>query len=159
RLVTTCLADVRPEPVRWLVPGYLARGKMVTWGGDGGQCKSTVTLHVTACLTTGRAALGLDYEPPPPADVLLVGCEDGYADTVVPRLLAAGADLGRVHRVDGIRHADGKPRPFGLDHLQAIEEELRARPGVRLIVIDPAASFTGRARIDDHKNAELRSVL
>jgi hypothetical protein len=40
---------------------------------------------------------GLDYTPGPPGDVLLICCEDDLADTVVPRLRAAGADLGRCH--------------------------------------------------------------
>jgi hypothetical protein len=36
---------------------------------------------------------------------------------------------------------------------------LAKRPDVKLIVIDPIASFIGRCRIDDHKQSELRRVL
>jgi hypothetical protein len=159
RLATTSLADIRPEPIHWLVPGYLPLGKLVLIAGDGGHGKSTITLSLAADLSRGRPCLGLDYEPPAAAEVLLVGCEDDYGDTVVPRLLAAGADLGRVFKVDGVRGADGRVLPFSLAHYQAMERELEARPDVRFVVIDPAGAFIGRTGVDDHKDSELRSLL
>jgi hypothetical protein len=156
-LLTTGLDTIHPIPVRWLVPGYLPLGKLVIIAGDGGQGKSTLTLDLTACLTTGRRCFGLGYEPPPPAHVLLISCEDDYADTVVPRLLCAGADLQRVRRVDGKRTNDGRTIPFCLADFQSLEEELAARPDVRLVVIDPAGAYVGRT--DDYNDSELRALL
>lgn len=158
-LVTTCLATLRPQPVRWLVPDYIPLGKLVMVAGDGGHGKSTLTLDLTACLTTGRPAFGLDYEPLPPSDVLLISCEDDFEDTVVPRLLSAGADLNRVHRVDGIRSKDGKALPFDMRHYEAMRNDLKAHTEVRLVVIDPAGAYIGRAGVDENKDAELRSLL
>src|SRR5262249_25732721 len=54
---------------------------------------------------------------------------------------------------------DGKPTPFSLAHYEAVERELESRPEVRLIVIDPAGAYIGRAGIDDHKDSELRALL
>lgn len=158
-LATTCLATVRVVPVRWLVPGYLPLGKLVLLAGDGGHGKSTLTLDLGACLTTGRPCLGLDYEPLPPSDVLLISCEDDYADTIVPRLLSAGADLARIHKVDGIRGKQGRTEPFSLSHYQSMEAELQARPNIRLVVIDPAGAYVGRSGVDDYNDSELRSLL
>jgi hypothetical protein len=158
-LETTCLATILPEPVRWLVPGYLPLGKLNLLAGDGGHGKSTLTLDVAACLTTGRPCFGLTYEPLPPSDVLLISCEDDFADTVVPRLLSARADRCRVWRVDGIKTKDGKTAPFCLDHFQSMEAGLSARPDVRLVIIDPAGAYIGKAGIDDHKDSELRALL
>jgi hypothetical protein len=158
-LATTCLATIRPEPVRWLVPGYLPLGKLVLVAGDGGHGKSTLTLDLAACLTTARPCFGLNYVPPGAADVLLVSCEDDFADTVVPPLLAAGADLGRVWRVDGIKTKDGKAAPFCLTHFERVEQELADRPDVRLVVIDPVGAYVGRSGVDDYNDSELRSLL
>jgi hypothetical protein len=158
-LATTCLATICPRPVHWLVPNYLPLGKLVMLAGDGGHGKSTLTLSLAACLTTGRPCFGLDYESAPPADVLLISCEDDYEDTVVPRLLSAGADLHRIFRVDGITGKSGKVLPFSLAHYERMEEELRARPGVRLVIIDPAGAYIGKAGVDDYKDSELRSLL
>jgi hypothetical protein len=67
--------------------------------------------------------------------------------------------------VDGIetkKQKNGKPgdpAPFCLAHYQAIEAELKRRPAVRLVIIDPAGAYIGRSGIDDHKDTELRSLL
>src|SRR5262249_31552016 len=146
-------------PIRWLVPGMLPLGKLVLAAGDGGHGKSTMTLDLAACLTTDRPCLGLKYEPMAPCEVLLVSCEDDFEDTVVPRLLSAGADTSRVYRVDGVATKDGKSAPFTMAQYAAIEAELARRPGVKLIVIDPAGAYIGRTGIDDHKDSELRALL
>ena len=49
----------------------------------------------------GKAPLG---------SVIVLSAEDGAADTIVPRLHAAGADLGRVQIVSAVRERDGKGR-------------------------------------------------
>jgi putative DNA primase/helicase len=158
-LATTCLASLNPEPVKFLVPDILPRGKLALVAGDGGGGKSVLTLALAAAVTTGKAAFGLTYDPPPASDVLLISCEDDFNDTVVPRLIALGADLNRCHKVDGSIGADGKVGPFSLAHFQAIGQELQPRKDVRLIVIDPAGAYIGNAGIDDHKDAQLRALL
>ncbi len=158
-LATTRLNGIRPRPVRWLVDGLVPLGKLTLLAGDGGHGKTTLTLHLTAAVSTGVAALGRAYDPAAPADVLLISCEDDFEDTIVPRLLAMGADLSRVSRVDGVPTPDGKPAPFSLAHYQQLEEELEANPGVRLVVIDPAGAYIGRTGVDDHKDSELRALL
>jgi len=87
-----------------------------------------------------------------------MSAEDDAADTIVPRVLAAGGDLGKIHRVAGVKMKNGKPLPFTLAHFQALDAELRRRPEVKLVIIDPAGSFIG-GNVDDHKDAELRQLL
>jgi hypothetical protein len=158
-LSTTRLDSIQPQPVRYLIPERLPVGKLVLAAGEGGQGKSTITLGVTADLTAGRPCFGLTYDAPPPCDVLLISCEDDFADTIVPRLLAAGADLARIHRVDGIKDDKGKIQPFNLSHYQQIEAKLEQNPAIRFVVIDPAGAFIGRSGIDDYKDSELRALL
>jgi hypothetical protein len=158
-LATRRLDTVKPQPIRFLVPGIIPKGKLVMLAGDGGHAKSAMTLDLAACLTTGRPCLGLTYDPLPPAEVLLISCEDDLGDTIVPRLLAAQADLTRCHSVEGVRDASGKVAPFSMAHFRAMEQELEKRPGVQLVVIDPAGAFVGRTGVDDHKDSELRALL
>lgn len=159
-LGTTSMFGLEPQPLHWLVPGYLPLGKLVLLAGDGGHGKSVLTLHLAACLSTGRMPFGLvgatNYEP---VSTLLVSCEDDYEDTILPRLMTAGADLKRIFRVDCTYDANGKPVPFSLAHYQAIENELKQHPEIKLIVVDPAGAYVGRSGIDDHKDSELRALL
>ena len=80
-----------PEPVEWLWPGRVAIGKQTLIAGEAGLGKSQVTIAMAAAVTTGgtwpcgegRAPLG---------NVIILSAEDGAADTIIPRLMAAGAD-------------------------------------------------------------------
>jgi hypothetical protein len=158
-LATTCLDQVKAEPIVWLVPDRVPLGKLVMLAGDGGEGKTTLLLGMTANFTRGKCCFGLAYDPPEVANVLIASCEDDFADTVVPRLLVAGADLARVHRIDGVKGKDGRPLPFNLSHFAQLEEELDARPGVRLVIIDPAGAYVGAAGVDDHKESAVRALL
>jgi putative DNA primase/helicase len=156
-LWTTCLSTVQPEPIRWLVPGYILLGKLVLLVGDGGQGKSTLTLGLTAAVTTGGPAFGLGYQNATSGEVLLICCEDDRGDTIVPRLIVAGAKRERIHAVDGCKVGE-KTATFTLAHYRSLEAELEQRPDVRLVVIDPAGAYVGGARCDDNNDTELRTL-
>lgn len=158
KLAKTRLSDVKVRPVEWLVPGLVPLGKLTMIAGDGGHGKSATTLDLIAALTNGRPAFGLDYVASGPARCLLISCEDDLADTVVPRLMAAGADLAFVEHVEGLQDGEGKVSSFTLAHCRELEADIAANPDVRLVVIDPAGAYIGRA-VDDHKDSELRAVL
>jgi hypothetical protein len=158
-LVTTRLSSVRPRPVRWFVPGLLPLGKLTLLAGDGGDGKTTITHDISAAATTGQRFFGVYENTLPPSDVLLISCEDDVADTIVPRLLSAGADLNRMQFVDGIKGKGDKPSPFCLAQYQAMEAHLAANPSIRLVVIDPAGAYIGRSGVDDYNDSQLRSLL
>ena len=61
--------------------------------------------------------------------------------------------------MEGIRTKEGKPAPFSLAHYQALERELEKNPEIRLVIIDPAGAYIGRAGCDDHRDSELRALL
>ena len=89
--------------------------------------------------------------------VLIWSGEDDPADTLAPRLLAAGANVQRCSYLTGKRSKDGQAQPFDPAHdMPQLEAALRKMGGVDLLVIDPVVSaITG----DSHKNAEVRRGL
>ena len=100
--VGTLAKDVTPERVSWLNRGRLALGKITILDGDPGLGKSTAALDIAARITTGRPLPGSSVATAP-RGVVVLSAEDGAADTIVPRLMAAGADLGRVFIMTGVR--------------------------------------------------------
>ncbi len=117
------LSDVQPERVSWQWPGRLPLGKLVVLDGDPAVGKSTVSAFMAATVTTGRP--WPDGAPCPVGDVLILSAEDGVADTIRPRLDAAGADVARVHALTAVRYADEdgnvRSRPPTLADVAVIE--------------------------------------
>jgi hypothetical protein len=156
----TRLSDVEPERVSWLWQGYLPVGKLVTLDGDPGLGKSTLSDDMAAKVTTGGTwPDGTRCEFP--GDVILMSAEDGLADTVRPRLDAAGADVTRVHAVEGVPifDEDGERtlRPPTLDDVTGLEAAV-AQTGARLLVIDVVMAYLPSGT-DSHKDQDIRRVL
>ncbi|MBP3958427.1 AAA family ATPase [Gemmata sp. G18] len=159
-LIVTPLTGKKVKPVRYLIPGRIPSGKLILIAGRGGSGKSTLLRSVAADLSVGRCALGLTYPNPVRAKTLIVAAEDGPEDTILPGLLAEGADLTRIAILEGVRRGSAKS-DFTLspEHVELVREQLKKSPEIKLVTIDPIASFVGRAKIDDHRATELRLVL
>jgi putative DNA primase/helicase len=158
-LIARCAAGVKPEPVEWLWSGRIALGKLTLIAGEAGLGKSQVSIAMAAAVTTG-GEWPCSGGRAPQGHVVILSAEDGAADTVVPRLMAAGADLHRVQIVSAVRDDDGRSRrAFDLSaDLMLLEHKISDIGNVRLIVIDPISSYLG-SRVDSHVNAAVRAVL
>jgi hypothetical protein len=97
----TTVSEVGPEPVRWLWEGRVPCGKVTLLDGEPGSGKSLLALEMAARVSRGAAMPLSRSKPQGPADVLVFNDDDTVADTIRPRLEAAGADLTRVHCFDG----------------------------------------------------------
>lgn len=152
-----CMNEIAPEPVQWLWPGRLAAGKVALLFGQPGIGKSQISLDIAARISTGAEWPDGGYAPL--GDVIILSSEDGLADTVRPRLDAAGADVARIHVVEAVKNENGATRTFDLAaDLDALKRAIDTIEGnVRLVIIDPIASYMGR--IDSHRNTDVRGVL
>jgi putative DNA primase/helicase len=155
-LISQRASDVVPERINWLWPGRIAVGKLTLIGGQPGFGKSQLTMAVAACVSNGSAWPCNEGHAPCGAIVLL-SAEDGVKDTIVPRLIAAGADMANVFIVTGVTNARGR-KTFDLKaDVDLLEAKVREIGNVRLIVIDPISAYMGGA--DGHNNVEIRGVL
>ena len=109
QLVVQRASDITPEAVDWLWSGRLAAGKTTLVGGDPGLGKSQLAISIAATITRG-GQWPCGEGAAPKCSVVILCAEDGAADTVVPRLMAAGADRDKIHIVTAVHEADGKGR-------------------------------------------------
>lgn len=155
------LASVTPERVRWLWPGRLPLGKLVLLDGDPSVGKSTLALDWAARVSTG-AKWPDGADAPGAADVLLLSAEDGLADTLAPRLAAAGADRGRVHVLTEVPIVDSDGRrqfvPPSLPRDIPVIERAIAEHGVRLVIVDVLMAYLSGG-VDAHRDQDVRAVL
>jgi hypothetical protein len=103
-LAVRLASTITPRPIKWLWRPRIPAGRYIELVGYPGVGKTTVVCDVIAHLTTGkRWPDGAECEP---CRVVIGATEDAAEDVLVPRLLAAGADLSLIHFVDGIKRGE-----------------------------------------------------
>jgi hypothetical protein len=144
--------------VQWLWPNRFALGKLGILAGLPDEGKGQVLCDIAA-----RVTRGLDWPcgegAAPLGNVVLLTAEDDPKDTVVPRLLAAGADLERVEIVQMV-HEAGKDRMFSLvNDLDLLRERVLTVSNVKMIQIDPITAYLGVKQMDSFRTTDVRAVL
>ena len=153
----TLISTVVSTVVQWLWTGRLAIGKITMLDGDPGVGKSTLYAFVAACMTLGRRWPEGDYCERPGAVVVVTG-EDDPADTIRPRLEAAGADLSEVRVIDVVEDSGGGPRTVVFPGDTEMVARVCSEMGATLLVVDPFSAHLERS-VDSHNDASVRSAL
>jgi hypothetical protein len=152
-VILTPATSFSPEPVRHAWEGRVPLGMVTLLVGVPGQGKSQLTIQLLARASRGDLPGDLFGQP---VTVALATAEDAISQVVVPRLMAAGADLDRV-RIIQVKHegsTGGLSLPEDIDQLR---EQLIAA-GARMVVVDPlVAHITGG--INTWKDQDVRRVL
>ena len=145
---------VAMRPRSWLWANRLQRGKVNNLQGDPGDGKSLFFVDLAMCVTRGeKFADGAVCEQ---GDVIILSGEETLDDTLLPRLLAAGADLSRVHVWALDRQNYGNPPTFPQhrDWLKEWIEKVKAL----LVVIDPFEGFLDE-KTDPNANPSVREAM
>lgn len=150
----TCAADIKPEAIRWLWEGWLARGKFHIFAGQAGTGKTTIAIALAATVSNGGRFP--DGTRAPVGNVLIWSGEDSAKDTLVPRLLAAGADMKRVHFIGDVQHGDEMRSFDPATDIRAMHDATTRIGEVSLLIVDPVVNAVAG---DSHKNGEVRRAL
>lgn len=137
------------EGAHWLPLGGLA-----LLGGREGVGKSTWAYRIAAKVTQGTLPGSFKGHP---RSVVVSATEDAWSQTIVPRLVAAGADLERIWRVDA-EVPEGYTTGVTLPTDMADLERLCHAEDVALILLDPLMGVVS-GELDTHKDAEVRRAL
>jgi putative DNA primase/helicase len=156
-----CLADVVPQPIKWLWPQRFALGKLSLIAGHPGLGKSQLTLDLAARVSTG-GEWPCRGGKAPRGNVIILSAEDDAADTIRPRLDAAGADPNHIHALQAIKQVDGDGRrSFDLTRdIEHLEQTIYEVGDVKLVIIDPISAYMGQpGKVDTHRNTDVRAIL
>ncbi len=147
--VGVSMADIKPERVEWLWSRRIPKGKVTILDGDPGKGKSTILYDLAARISTGAPLP--DGEEVERGAALIVSAEDGAADTIVPRYLAAGGDPKRARII-------GSEEQFIIPNdLDKLERAIR-QTGATFVVIDPVMSFLSDD-INSNRDQDVRRAL
>lgn len=146
--------ELPPQPIEWLWQGWLATKCLQLIAGAPGAGKTTIAMAMAAAVSRGGQMP--DGSHVPAGNVVIWSGEDDYRTTLVPRLLAAEADMARITFVMGMRRGDEK---FSFDPARDLPElhaAMQSLADVRLIIIDPVVSAVAK---DSNHNSDVRRGL
>jgi hypothetical protein len=158
-VVAQRLRDVAPVDVRWLWQDRIPYGKLTLLVGDPSVGKSFLSLDIATRLSTGVGWPDRQCVPITPRNTVIVTAEDDLADTVRPRLDAAGANVDRITAVVGTkRRRDRKHEWLCLDlDIPVLAEHVTAVEA-GLLILDPITAYFS-SKSDSHSNTDVRGVL
>ena len=158
RLVLTPASAIEPEPVIWAWEdngqGRIPAGSLGLFAGREGTGKSSFLIWLAAQITTGSLP-GSFYGTPRP--VIYVAVEDSWKYTIVPRLMAAGANRDLVFRAE-VQVIAGDTVSLSLPADLKMLEEAIIEHSVALVALDPLMSAISDT-LDTHVNRQVRMAL
>jgi hypothetical protein len=158
KLESTRASNIEIAAIEWLWPDRFAIGKLGLLVGLPDEGKGQILADMAARVTRG-AEWPCDEGRAPQGNIVLLSAEDDAGDTVVPRLVAADANLDRVEIVNMVRDASNR-RMFSIGtDLPLLREKIVAVGGVKLVIIDPISAYLGVGKVDSFRNTDVRAVL
>mgnify|MGYP000099488855 CR=1 FL=1 len=155
-------SDYEIKPVEWLWPGRFALGAYSRIDGDPGLGKSQIAIDMAARVTRGADWPVDDDAKAEVGSVILISAEDDPERVIVPRLKAAGADLGRVHLTGDVFNwnleGPESTRDLSLEtDANILYDLIHNLHYVRMVIIDPLNAFLGHT--DAHRDSEIRGKI
>jgi len=157
-LESVCAADVEIEDYDWVWPDRFALKKIGLIVGLPEEGKGLAISDIAARITRG-SPWPCNEGQAPIGNVIVLSAEDDISDTIVPRLLAAGADLARVTILKMVHEPD-KERMFSLvTDLNALRQKILEIGNVLFIIIDPVTAYLGVGKVDSFRATDVRAIL
>lgn len=148
------LDNFEATSTEWLWWPWIPLNKLSILEGEPDVGKSTITLDIASRVSKGHSfpqtTIKGNYDSRTidkcsllnkPSGVLVVGIEDGIEDTVVPRLIATGANLANIY-TSGIEVDENSiPIPLTIpEGIHRLEEDIDTS-NAKLVIIDPITAF------------------
>ena len=153
RLTATPAAGMPPQRTDWLWDNRIPLGMLTLLAGPQALGKSTLAYWLAAQVSRGLLPGTLHGAP---RSVLVTSTEDSWPHVIVPRLMAMGADLTRVHRLEVADDTGSRGLVLPADLVGL--PDLARRIDAVLLIMDPMVSRLG-GRVDTHRDGDVRAAL
>jgi hypothetical protein len=161
-ILSEMACDIEAVPIEWLWEPYIQEDALNSFYSNPGGGKGFTNIDFIARLTTGSLFPNEESTERQPMNCVILAAEESSANTIVPRLRAAGADLNRVRIIHSIRYHGRHDKieerliTFQQD-MVAVKADLQRHPKERYLLIDPITNYVGD--INFNQDGEVRPVL
>ncbi|HVC03780.1 MAG TPA: AAA family ATPase [Candidatus Acidoferrales bacterium] len=152
-IVLVPASSIKPERVMWAWEQRIPNAMVSLLVGEGGLGKSVELCSLAAGWSRGTIP-GDFYGVP--VDVAIASAEDHRRAVIIPRLLAAGADLSRIHFLE--HRIDGDAEDIAINGEVAALEAALVAGHVRVVMIDTVVAHIP-VKHDTYNEQNVRAVL
>ena len=152
--------SVKIRPVPWLWHGVMPTHLATAITGDAGLGKSLVVVDMAARVSRGIAFPVYDKPAPAAKGHVFYVTSEGVPEMIlVPRLIAAGADLSKITIIEGVYLRNDHFSMFDITaNLPDLERRAKDFEDLKLITFDPIASFLPE-RINANQQNAVRQAM
>ncbi len=156
-VVLRAASSIEPCSPSWVFKDRVPQGLVTILAGKEGLGKSSLTIELLAQATRGELAGDLEGTH---ARVVIASGEDSPHTTLLPRLMAAGADLERVSILEVVDRLEGERVPGMLTLPEDLPKLADAvvKADARWLVLDPLVGYLG-GDVNAHRDQDVRRVL
>ncbi len=157
-------ASVKPKDVDWLWFNRIPAGAITYGVGKPGNAKSLWSTDLAARVSSGADFPDCKNEHGA-QKVLLYAGEDSLENTVIPRLIRAGANLANIELLDNssfevydreYNRVDRRGIDLSQD-IAIIGQLIKKHPDIRLLIIDPITGVFGNRNTNHDK--DMRPIM
>lgn len=154
-------SDIKPASQPWLWEGYIPLETSTLVAGKGGIGKSQTLMWLTSIVTNGGSfVINSTEHKIEKGSVVILSAEDHLEYTILPRLIAANANLEKVHVIQAAVDTRSKlnERFIELDKdILLLEKKIEEIGDVKLVIIDPITAYLGG--IKENRSSEVRTFI
>ena len=146
------LSEIQSTKVEWLWYPYIPLGKLTIIQGDPGSGKTMLILYLASLISSGSPLPNEDSNVShEPTTVIYQTSEDGYEDTIKPRL-----EMFPSTNFDNIVFINEDKYPLNM--LDERIELAVIKENAKLFILDPIQAYIGQ-NIDMNRANEMRPLL
>ena len=133
------LEKIKPKATEWLVHGFIPSSNLTVLAGAPGVGKTTAICKLLVCITKGEAIFDIPVQQ---GRVIFYSSEDSYSESLLHRLVSAGADISQIEVLNDESFNAAKDIDILLNN---IEVKINNDPNLNLktIVLDPLHEVVG----------------
>lgn len=147
-------SNLKLAQIEWLWKGRLPFGAVSIIEGDPGTSKSTLVATIAAHVSRGES--WPDGESCPQGTAIICNAEDPEEEVILPRLLAAQANLEKVQII--VPSSKDDVETFTIpDHVGALKKAIEEE-NIKMISFDPLEAFLS-IKVNNISNHHIRHAL
>ena len=148
-------SQLKMRKAEFIIENILPTENISLLAGPAGQGKTTLSLEMAAAISADFDFAGFETQE---GSVLMWSGEDVLETTLLPRLVASGADLDKIHFVAATKEKDERRDFSPADDMDKLISKINSMNDIKLLILDPIIRIADNVR-NANQALEIRKAM